>query len=276
MEAGSGDAGLVWALVQPRIGEFTTACVYDRAGHGWSDPGPAEPTAWEIVRALHTLLERGGPPAPRVLVGHSLGGPFVRLYRAAYPGEVAGMVLVDSAHETQFARLPAAYVEATQRVLSGIRRQLRLATLLARSGVLSLRPGLFPTHPRLPEAAASASRALAVTDPKWLEAIMADQQAAEEILREVGAADVGTMADLPLIVLARGQAETLPPQIAVTPEVAAEVERLWRALQAELARRSTRGRLVVAERSGHYIQLDEPDLVVAAVREVVESVRQVP
>jgi pimeloyl-ACP methyl ester carboxylesterase len=184
------------------------------------------------------------------------------------------MVLVDSAHETQFARLPAAYVDASQRLIAGIRRQLRLAARLARSGLLSLRPGLFPTHPNLPEAAAAASRAQAVTDAKWLEAIMADQQGIEGMLREVGAADVGTMGDLPLVVLARGRPDPLPPQIAPPPEVSAEVERIWRELQAELAGRSSRGRLVVAERSGHYIQLEQPDLVVAAIRQVVESVRR--
>jgi pimeloyl-ACP methyl ester carboxylesterase len=274
MEAGAGDAGFVWALVQPRVAEFTTACVYDRAGHGWSDPGPLPPTAWETVRVLHTLLEHGGLAGPRVLVGHSLGGPIVRLYRAAYPGDVAGMVLVDSAHEAQVTRLPAAYKEIAQKFTQSIRGQLRLAITLTRSGVLALRPGLFPTHPRLPEDAAAASRALAVTDTKWLEAIMAEQEAVEDILAEVGAADVGTMADLPLVVLARGRPDALPPQVVLAPEVVADAERVWRELQAELAARSSQGRLVVADRSGHYIQLDEPALVVTAIRQVVESVRR--
>jgi pimeloyl-ACP methyl ester carboxylesterase len=274
MEAGAGDAGFVWALVQPRVAEFTTACVYDRAGHGWSDPGPLPPTAWETIRVLHTVLERGGLAGPRVLVGHSLGGPIVRLYRAAYPGDVAGMVLVDSAHEAQFTRLPAAYKEITQKSIQSLRGQLRLAITLTRSGLLALRPRLFPTHPRLPEDAAAASRALAVTDTKWLEAIMAEQEAVEDILAEVGAADVGTMADLPLVVLARGRPDALPPQVAPAPEVVADVERVWRELQAELAARSSRGTLIVANQSGHYIQLDDPELVVTAIRQVVESVRR--
>lgn len=273
MEAGAGDMGLIWSLVQPEVGKFTTACVYDRAGHGWSDPGPIPFTASRIVQDLHMLLMRGAGPGPYVLVGHSLGGAIVRLFLKIYFFDVSGMVLVDSAHEEQLDRLPAALRDAQERVVRSNMRQLRLAAILARFGMLALRPSVFPTRPQLSPHAAAAVRAVAVSDAKWLEAMQADQQAVGTMLNEVRTAGGSFMYGVPLIVLARGRPDALPPQASVTPDVLADAEKAWRDMQSELATRSTRGRLVVAEQSGHYIQLDQPNLVIDAIRQVVESVR---
>jgi pimeloyl-ACP methyl ester carboxylesterase len=101
LEAGLGNDGGTWADVQPEIARFTQACVYDRAGRGYSDPAPKPHTSQHMVADLHELLWRAGIAAPYVLVGHSMGGLNVRLYEARYPGDVAGMVLVDATSEEQ-------------------------------------------------------------------------------------------------------------------------------------------------------------------------------
>ena len=273
MEAGAGDMGLIWSLVQPEVGKFTTACVYDRAGHGWSDSGSIPFTVSRIAQDLRVLLVRGAGPGPYVLVGHGLGGPIVRLYHARYHLDVSGMVLVDSAHEEQLTRLPGPFRDAMQSIVQARRQQLRLAAILARSGLLAFRPAVFPAHPKLPPHAAAAIRAVAASDAKWLKTIPADYQAVETVLNEVRVAGGTYMAGLPLIVLARGRPDPLPPHVIVAPDVLAEGEKAWREMQSELATRSRRGRLVVAEQSGHYIQLDVPDVVIDAIRQVVERVR---
>lgn len=96
LEAGFGDTSGIWDKVQPEIARTTRVCSYDRAGLGQSDPPPTEVRAFgEVVADLHALLAAAGVPAPSVLVGHSIGGLFVRLYAGTYPEEIAGLVLVD-------------------------------------------------------------------------------------------------------------------------------------------------------------------------------------
>ena len=99
MDAGIGECSLGWSLVQPEIAKFAHVCTYDRAGLGWSDSAPTARTSQQIVSDLHALLGNAGIEPPYVMVGHSFGGLNLRLYASRFPEEVAGMVLVDSAHE---------------------------------------------------------------------------------------------------------------------------------------------------------------------------------
>jgi pimeloyl-ACP methyl ester carboxylesterase len=107
MDAGLGNSSESWLGIQPKVAEFARVCIYDRAGLGNSDPSIHTQTTTQIVLDLHNLLAGAGVSGPLVLVGHSLGGINSRLYASMYPKEVVGMVLVDSAHEEQFARMDA-------------------------------------------------------------------------------------------------------------------------------------------------------------------------
>ncbi|MEZ4735041.1 MAG: alpha/beta fold hydrolase [Caldilineaceae bacterium] len=114
-------------------------CVYDRAGLGWSEPSPQPRTAATIVEELHTLLVNGDIAGPYVLVGHSIGGAYVRLYAHNYPKRVVGMVLVDSSHEAQSARLPAEIVQLRARQgAEQIEQELAIYKPLAKMGLLAL------------------------------------------------------------------------------------------------------------------------------------------
>ena len=79
LDAGLGGSSLDWSLVQPELGRSTRVCAYDRAGMGWSDPGPQPRTPGQIARELHTLLTNAGIAGPYVLVGHSLAGTNVSM-----------------------------------------------------------------------------------------------------------------------------------------------------------------------------------------------------
>jgi pimeloyl-ACP methyl ester carboxylesterase len=105
LQAGLGASSSSWAGIAPAIAATTTVCSYDRAGHGRSDEaGPQDGIA--LATDLHTLLERAGVPGPYILVGHSSGGPYVRVFAARYPDQIAGMVLLDSQPADAFTALP--------------------------------------------------------------------------------------------------------------------------------------------------------------------------
>jgi pimeloyl-ACP methyl ester carboxylesterase len=106
LQAGLGASSSSWAAIAPAVAATTTVCTYDRAGHGRSDEAAAPQDGIALATDLHTLLERAGVPGPYVLVGHSSGGPYVRVYAARYPEQVAGMVLLDAQPADAFAALP--------------------------------------------------------------------------------------------------------------------------------------------------------------------------
>jgi pimeloyl-ACP methyl ester carboxylesterase len=262
LESGAGVPGLNWALVQPEVAKRARVCTYDRAGLGWSDPSPRPRTAAVMAEELHTLLERAGIDGPYVLVGHSLGGVIVRQFALAHPHDVVGMVLVDSAGEQQSARFP----EAIKASLAGAPRLLRLMSLAGDAGLLALYPGIFPLPTQLPADTAATFQALVVSSGKLFRTSLA----------EMSAADIdptprpATLGDIPLLVL-RHSRTVAPIKGEVTPEVAQAYEQIWAQMQDELAALSPRGRVVVAEESGHSIQLDRPDVVIGAIQDVLAT-----
>ncbi|HEX8070751.1 MAG TPA: alpha/beta hydrolase [Pyrinomonadaceae bacterium] len=248
LDAGIGECSLGWSLVQPEIAKFARVCAYDRAGLGWSDPAPTPRTSRQIVGELHTLLANAGIEPPYVLVGHSFGGLNARLYTNQFPAEVAGLVLVDSAHEEYpIGRLIPLHV--------------RLGLLTAPLGLPRLFAPLFVSENPIFAADSKyppAYRAVA-SSTKYLNAVRREYAAADESWRHGRAAET-SLGDRPLVVL------------MATSEH--ELFALARRLQADLASRSTAGKLILVEKTGHHIQHDRPDAVVAAVREVVEAVRR--
>jgi hypothetical protein len=118
LEAGTGDTSEVWSAVQTEVEKFANVCSYDRLGLGRSDKLAVAHTADETVADLHGLLHAASIHEPYVLVAHSIGGIYTRKYAALYPAEVAGVVLVDSAHEEQFTRVAQISPEWAKRISS--------------------------------------------------------------------------------------------------------------------------------------------------------------
>ncbi len=256
MDAGLADFSVQWALVQPRVAAFATACVYDRAGLGGSDASPRPRTSGVMVEELRALLSAGGVAGPWVLVGHSFGGLNMRLFAHRYPAETAGLVLVDAAHEEQTIRMPALQPAAAQAVA-----QFRALSRVSALGLMALSPASIPAR-GLSGRALDRYRAVLATTACF-DAAAAETAALEESLAEVRAARVTSLGDLPLVVISRGRPEPLP----------AGYERAWQEMQSEIAALSSRGERVVASRSGHYVQIEQPEVVVDAILRVVLAAR---
>jgi pimeloyl-ACP methyl ester carboxylesterase len=134
LEAGGSSPALLWYLVQKEVAKFARVCSYDRAGFGWSDPASKPLSANDVAGDLHELLKKADIPGPYILVGHSIGGVYVRAFTHLYPSKVVGMVLVDSSHESQNLRYPPEFNKISRRQISS----MRMLPFLARIGILRL------------------------------------------------------------------------------------------------------------------------------------------
>lgn len=147
-ETGFGNDLSIWRLVQPLVSEYATTVTYSRAGYPGSEEGPLPRTISQVNLELHNLLAELDLPPPYILVGHSLGGIFVRSFYATYPNEVLGMVLVDSSHERQFLSLLEldpdfdpwtegyAMLESREGVSEGMRGELINFLEISKTGIL--------------------------------------------------------------------------------------------------------------------------------------------
>jgi pimeloyl-ACP methyl ester carboxylesterase len=260
LDSALASTSLSWSQVQPAVARFTRVASYDRAGFGWSGPSSSPRRVDSLVDELRRALEALALEPPYVLVGHSYGGFAAKLYAARHPSEVAGMVLVDVPHPGKWASPDAAELE---RIARGA-RLARAAAFLARFGILRLLLRLAPRRwlGSLSTLLSKLSeRDRAIVRMFWLRpwtlhalASLIEEAPRSAVLVESAAGDLG---DRPLAVVT-----------AAGPSPERERE------QEGEARRSRRSRHLVAEWSGHWVPLEEPELVVEAIRGVVEAARR--
>jgi pimeloyl-ACP methyl ester carboxylesterase len=276
LEAGIAASSVSWRLVQDRLAPFTTVISYDRAGLGYSDPSPQPRTIPNILKDFQTLLSKAGIPTPIILVGHSFGGLAALEYACIDKSRLAGLVLVDPLAASEWCPVQP-QSEAT------LNRGVRLArrgAWVARLGIVRLSLDLLRAGSRrIPKLAAKISSGSGsqlterlvgevrklpkelwpVVQSHWCQpkAFLSMADHLESLPASAAACQaVCDLGDLPVTVLSAANSAA---------------NRL--AEHQAMANRSTRGKLVVAQNSGHWIQLDEPDLVIAAVREIIEASR---
>jgi pimeloyl-ACP methyl ester carboxylesterase len=257
LDSGLGDSYISWRKVQPQIAKFTRVCSYDRAGIGYSDSSSQPRTSKVIAAELHALLRAAGVAPPYVLAGHSMGGYDVRLYASLYRNEVAGMVLVDASHPDQESRLPSDFKNMEGSWL----REAEFMEYTMPFGV----PRLFDFCDEDPVPRAA--------ECNWHSAAesVAELKAFPESAAQTTAA--ASLGDMPLTVLSHDPEK---PSADLPSDLAKPTNDAWEKMQEELAHLSTRGTQVIAKNSAHYIQIDRPDVVIDAVRNVVEQVRGAP
>ena len=260
LDSGLGDISTSWREVQPQVAGFTRVCSYDRAGLGYSDPSERSRTSKDIAEELHMLLHNAGVAKPVVLVGHSSGGFNVRMFASLYPSEVAGMVLVDSSHPEQEGRLPPAMRAMDARFL----RQVELEEVAMRFGI----PRFCRACDRFDYCHNDGADRAAECNVHTLQEGISEWRAFAESASQVTA--TGSLRDMPLIVLSHDPDK---PEADLPPDLDKPVRDAFDKMQEELAHLSSRGSRIIAKNSGHYIQLERPDVVVEAVSKIVMHVR---
>jgi pimeloyl-ACP methyl ester carboxylesterase len=274
-ESGIAASSQNWREMQRRVAEFARTVSYDRAGVGWSDESDSARTPGNVARELRETLYAAGIEGPYVLVGHSFGGLFVRRFAAEYADEVAGVVLVDPMRPEEWPPLnesKRAMVERGARFAGYGVIAARLG--ITRLGMRSLLCGRGHITGLMQRAAGKGGAHLAGritcemdkmprevwpivaahwSSPKFFRGFEAQIRAVPESVTEMQNAPSLTM-----------------PVTLLTPKDAEPLD------EAAVAKIGSAVRQVIAEKSGHWVHLDEPEVVLAAVREMVMQATAVP
>ncbi|MCG8378681.1 MAG: alpha/beta hydrolase [Proteobacteria bacterium] len=247
LDSGAGGFSLEWVDIQKAVSPMTRVCAYDRAGYGWSEMGPLPRTSERIVTELRLLLNKGMVPGPYILVGHSFGGYTAQYFARSYPEDIAGLVLIDSSHPEQVSRLPQPEQERTMR-------------RPAHSRTYSMsRPVLHEHYPK--ETGAKAFRLMSSWKYRFTrqEELLSLPQSANQVL------SADPLPTIPLVVLTRGK------RVWPNNGYGDRMEKVWMELQDELSRQIDDAVHLIAENSGHAIHLDQPEMVITALRVMLDN-----
>jgi pimeloyl-ACP methyl ester carboxylesterase len=274
-DSASGEAGWAWYRVQPEVAKHTRACVYDRAGFGFSDLSRRPNTSENAAEDLHKLLAAAGEKGPYVLVGNSLGGANVQVYAYRYPDEVKGLVLVEAQREDETARIDKA---------SGgkIKAFYKMVADQNRKCLAAAEKGFKPGSEEQAMCVGSVQDLAKEVGPELAAAMVASRSKAGFWRANVDEYDAMDKSDaqlrklrrpfgaLPIVVLTRGVS---PYRIPDQPQSATNkaIEDANFAVQKEYLKLTTRGTQRVVEGASHAIQAEKPQAVVDAVLEVLRQ-----
>lgn len=259
LDSGLGNDGLIWGGLQPVLAQTTRVCSYDRAGYGWSDPGPAPRDANSIADDLHALLGAAHIDGAVVLMGHSISGIYIRAFATRYPQHLAGLIFVDGSTPWQNRNpaFQAAMAHAIPNWYTTLRNRLIFAAGIPRLfGACSPShfPGFDPAIAKL-EGASRCHLAIAAIAG---EGANFDLSGTETI-------HTGPYGDLPVLIFSQDPAKSTGRSAAMGTA--------WNQMQENLKNLSSRSQRIIAKGSTHYIQMDRADLLEREVPLFIEQLR---
>ncbi|MFE8701353.1 alpha/beta fold hydrolase [Cytobacillus sp. FJAT-54145] len=261
LEAASGASSTIWKDIPEELSEIGTVVTYDRGGYAWSEKATTERTGENIVNELYTALKEEEIEGPYIVVGHSLGGMYARLFAQTYKEEVAGVVLVDSRHE-DYSKETNPIIEAAGHdpALMGMPSKT-LINLLKVTGVVRL-------------LGESDTREEQIT--MNIEGRSKFFHAREDELRNIDQVEDSirnhSLGDIPLTIMTHGIPIDSTP-FGISKENSDKMEEIWQEQQKQMLNLSTNSELIVAENSGHFIIHDEPELVINEIKEMVGKIK---
>jgi len=273
------NGSLAWAAVHDQVAQVTRACAYSRSGAMWSEPHDGPTDADSVTADLHATLAAAGEKPPFVLVGHSLGGPFIMNYTRVHGDQVAGLVFVDASHPDQLEAFKKFSSADSAKAEQSLRRMLQLAHTLAWTGLPRLAIARMndagSEQPPTPIELEVRKKSLAY-GPSSIEEAGKEMAALPKIFAEAG--QLRQLGSRPLVVLTatKPYPDSLLKTMSMTREQANEQQAAWLKLHNDEASWSSNSRHETVADATHYIQFDRPDVVIDSVRWVVEQVRAAP
>jgi pimeloyl-ACP methyl ester carboxylesterase len=269
-ESGIGSTSQNWARIQMAVSEFAHTVSYDRLGLGWSTPAVSERIPSNVVEELRAMLQVAGIAPPYLLVGHSFGGLVARYFAAEYPNEVAGVVLVDAMRTDEWPPVD----ESQRRLLNRGVQLTQWGVPIAYSGIARLttmsffrRSGKFTNlftratggHDVLERLTSELNKmpqtvwpivAAHWSNPAYFRGLTAHIQGVPGTVMEM--LDATPIVGLPVVLLTPGHPKAIS--------------------DADLRKIGPDAEQLIAERSGHWVHLDEPELVIEQIREMMMAV----
>jgi pimeloyl-ACP methyl ester carboxylesterase len=265
-----GSLGWSNYFVFTEIAKITRVVVCDRAGYGYSETSPKHRTSEEIVQELHTLLTKANIPQPYIFVGDSFGGYTARLYADKFPDQVVGMVLTHALHEDTVLNFPVSIILIKIVFLIGF----KFTQISAHLGMVRLAGlmGLF-------EFFKKELRQFSQADLIRLKISFYSAKHWEAMFREVRDINTsseqikhtGSLGNMPLTVVSVQQ--FLKRSLLTFFLPLRQVDEAWTKMQPELLKLSSNSKEIVAENSGHFVGIDDPEVIIKAVSELIEEVR---
>ncbi|SHH44128.1 alpha/beta hydrolase [Chryseobacterium oranimense] len=252
---------LQWYHIQQNLPKSYTTFSYDRSGILWSERGANPKTGEKMAEELHTLLEKSKAPKPYILVGHSFGGMLTRFFVQKYPKDVAGVILVDSQYPADEKYLsPQLYKMVNQGLPGGF---LKFANTFGAARLMF--KNMFPENNQY-QYQNSVMPALLY---KSADATLEEQDHMKSVKTE--AAAINTFGSVPLYVITAGD-KTKYDSFIKDQKIKNEMLGAWDKMQKDLLNLSTDSKQIIAEKSGHYINQDQPEVIEKAVNDMVEKV----
>lgn len=252
---------LQWYHIQQNLPKSYTTFSYDRSGILWSERGANPKTGEKMAEELHTLLEKSKAPKPYILVGHSFGGMLTRFFIHKYPKDVAGVILVDSQYPSDEKYLsPQLYKMVNQGLPGGF---LKFANTFGAARLMF--KNMFPENNQY-QYQNSVMPALLY---KSADATLEEQDHMKSVKTE--AAAINTFGSVPLYVITAGD-KTKYDSFIKDQKIKNEMLGAWDKMQKDLLNLSTDSKQIIAEKSGHYINQDQPEVIEKAVNDMVEKV----
>ena len=273
-DSGLEDWAPAWITIQPEISRTTRTCTYDRAGNGLSDPGPMPRTTARIVTELHVLLRNAGEKGPFILVGHSFGGINVRHYADRYLTEVAGLVLDDASAEQQVLYMTPKERRDNDNDIA------RAQHFMAHCMHLAQRRFHKSTLKDLHACPGQFFRGL--PDPKDfpgpLDAtLIYEAERSQQYAASASEFSNFTTSGMRTLLREHRSYGSMPVRILVAyrhTHSTAKDEALWQKMHRQWLDLSSNAKYIPATKSGHYIQFDQPELVVRAIEDEIRIVRK--
>lgn len=261
MEAGSGETSLSWRDIPAALAQHATVVTYDRAGYAWSESAPTERTGANIVKELHAALEKENIQGPYIMVGHSLGGMYARLFAQTYTSEVQSLVLIDARPEDDEQNTKALLEQAQ---FQG-NPSASFLSLLKLSGSFRIFPGFL-----LDGLVAKQDRDTfvnVIATPSYFHAKEDEALHAHSTEDAIRGQNLGSM---PVRIIARGRPQDYA-QAGISVEMGQKLESIWQSGQRNMLNISKDSQLIVATRSGHMVIHDEPELVVKTILTLISG-----
>ena len=264
LESGFAGTSKAWRYVMPPVAARHRVCAYDRAGYGFSTPGPPPRDGAATAKDLSDAVTAARLHGPFVLVGHSAGALSMRLLAAARPADVAGVVLVDPSVEHQDRRFALRFNTALDDTSE--RRRRLLACLAAAENSASTEPA--GCAPSTASASGTAKAGAASPADRW-RTKLSELDSLWTTTSEEVEATAGDLEDIPLIVLTADRSFDAAP----SPQREA-LQAFWESLHRELARRSRRGEQRTVSGTSHMMMIDRPEAIVTAIEDVTHAWEQ--